>query len=637
MEVTEEIGQDTGDLAKSKTARKTKKTAPADPCLCCGDNCAKGQLAVKCVLCSLWAHKTCLKMPDGVYKQLDQQFKETGLAYWVCRPCQSFSQRVKHQFVESNKRHEETEKKVEVHNNRLNQQEKEIEEMKQAMRLMADKAEREAGQRDKRVYVEIREWATRRKNLILHGLREAPEEVRANRERMDWDMNACGDMFQAMGANTRRNDIRFCRRVGERGREPRPLVLGLTTEDMKEHVLAKARGLQGTSYDSVSVVPDLTKNQREQEADLKMDADERNKNLNEDDMKNNLRWIVVGRRGEKRLIKGVERDRENQGRRPGSSFYNNNQSVSSNVAGVEQPGAGAGGNSSSNSNGCGRGNSSNHTQPYGYNNHNSEGGNGNNNRYSRGNRFVPGPDGQDSNNGYRSTNGFGSNSGFGGGNEHGSNNGFGGGNGNRGNGFGYGGNGNGYGGNGNGYGSGSRAGLGNGHGNGLGNRGTNGGFAGNGNGHGNRNEFGSGTNSGGSNSTWYGNRGGSISDNSNGNQGANNNGNNIGYGNMLGSNGDRGGFGSNNRGGIGTNRGGACGFSYGNRLSMVDSNSRQQENCVEGAQDRLTENRMGQSSGESTDRERRSSKRDREGEDTAEEDQELEEDVMAPPSNKQRH
>ena len=296
---------------KKTTKQPPKKKTTAVPCLCCGENCGKSQPAVKCVLCELWAHKACLKMPDSQFKSLDQQFKETGLAYWVCRPCQSFSQRVKHQFVESDKRHEETEKRVEANVNKLNEHDREIQLMKEAMKAMAERMEQEQDKRDNMVVDEMQEWMVRRRNLIIHGLNEAPDHVRVNRERLEWDKNALGDLFQTVNAKTRKEDLRFCRRVGEKGIEPRPLIIGLYNDQDKEHLLSRARDLRGTRFENVSIVPDLTKKQRGKEERLKIEADGRNRNLTEEDRRNNLKWIVVGRRGEKRLIKGVERDRQN--------------------------------------------------------------------------------------------------------------------------------------------------------------------------------------------------------------------------------------------------------------------------------------------------------------------------------------
>jgi hypothetical protein len=63
-------------------------------------------------------------------------------------------------------------------------------------------------------------------------------------------------------------------------------------------------------------VPDLTKKQRAREARMKQEAEDRNKKLTAEERNRNEKWLVVGRRGEKRLIKGIERDVQLTGSRP---------------------------------------------------------------------------------------------------------------------------------------------------------------------------------------------------------------------------------------------------------------------------------------------------------------------------------
>ena len=52
----------------------------------------------------------------------------------------------------------------------------------------------------------------------------------------------------------------------------------------------------------------MTKSQRRGEQKLRDEADSRNALLTREDRDKNLKWIIVGKRGEKRLIKGTERD-----------------------------------------------------------------------------------------------------------------------------------------------------------------------------------------------------------------------------------------------------------------------------------------------------------------------------------------
>ena len=43
-----------------------------------------------------------------------------------------------------------------------------------------------------------------------------------------------------------REDLKICRRIGERGQEPRPLVVILRTEEAKRKILEAAKYLKGT-------------------------------------------------------------------------------------------------------------------------------------------------------------------------------------------------------------------------------------------------------------------------------------------------------------------------------------------------------------------------------------------------------
>jgi hypothetical protein len=68
-------------------------------------------------------------------------------------------------------------------------------------------------------------------------------------------------------------------------------------------------------YSDVNVLPDLKKRQRDEEAELKKEAERRNRSLTETDMSKNLHWVVVGARGERRLTKEkVDSERSYQAR-----------------------------------------------------------------------------------------------------------------------------------------------------------------------------------------------------------------------------------------------------------------------------------------------------------------------------------
>jgi hypothetical protein len=74
-------------------------------------------------------------------------------------------------------------------------------------------------------------------------------------------------------------------------------------ESDKLNLLRVAKNLEDTCFSDVNIAPDLTKKQRDEEAELKKEAERRNKSLSENDVSKNLHWVVVGPRGERRLTK----------------------------------------------------------------------------------------------------------------------------------------------------------------------------------------------------------------------------------------------------------------------------------------------------------------------------------------------
>ena len=107
---------------------------------------------------------------------------------------------------------------------------------------------------------------------------------------------------------TSREDIKFCRRVGERGgEEPRPMLVGFHRKEDRNELMEKAKELRHTDFKEVTIVPDMTPHQRKEETEMAKEAERRNETRTEEERSKNVEWMVVGRKGEKRLIKGVAR------------------------------------------------------------------------------------------------------------------------------------------------------------------------------------------------------------------------------------------------------------------------------------------------------------------------------------------
>ena len=93
------------------------------------------------------------------------------------------------------------------------------------------------------------------------------------------DENSCDNVMRAMNLNIcYKENATFSRRLGTGGRDSaRPLLVGLKKEDDKLSILGGAKKLNSTQFRNVSIVPDLTRQQREADGDLRKEADRRNR------------------------------------------------------------------------------------------------------------------------------------------------------------------------------------------------------------------------------------------------------------------------------------------------------------------------------------------------------------------------
>ena len=100
---------------------------------------------------------------------------------------------------------------------------------------------------------------------------------------------------------------RFVKRLGPRNEDsevPRPLLIGLKENQYCDSVLDKSHKLADKEepWSNVNIIRDLTKTQRKEEKEMRVDVEKKNNELNEDE-KGNWEWKVVGRRGERKVMK----------------------------------------------------------------------------------------------------------------------------------------------------------------------------------------------------------------------------------------------------------------------------------------------------------------------------------------------
>ena len=286
-------------------------------CVGCKKKFTKSDYCVICGMCNFWYHKTCAGISDDIYKCIETYYKENSHTFWNCMPCSTYAKGITTRMRELEGRIESVEKhqdeqdqeiktvnsKVDSTNKQVKKLEKKIEEAKSGANVLQ----------------ELRDRKARRLNVIFYGIGEATGDNPSIEERRTWDRQSCQNVFNALKLTNKANSLSFIRRIGEKGEKPRPLLVGMENMEDKDRLLANARYLRDTHLSRVGISPDLTPMELQEERDLAAEAERRNKDLNEEDRAKNMKWLVVGQKGEKRLLKGVERIQQgSQGPPPAS-------------------------------------------------------------------------------------------------------------------------------------------------------------------------------------------------------------------------------------------------------------------------------------------------------------------------------
>ncbi len=164
---------------------------------------------------------------------------------------------------------------------------------------------------------EMREREEKKLNIILHNVGEATRS--SWEEEKNWDVQSFNNIMQAISADISfESSAVFSRRLGSQAEgRCRPLLVGLNDENMKNTILKQAKRLAGTPFGKVSIAPDLTQRQREADEGLREEAASRNNSLTQQDRAKNLKWVVVGRKGMRKLVKKADNTAQTRGHQPG--------------------------------------------------------------------------------------------------------------------------------------------------------------------------------------------------------------------------------------------------------------------------------------------------------------------------------
>ena len=282
------------------------------PCLKCNQHVKRNDPAVLCNMCELWVHKDCAKIEDALFDHLVKQQKHEGRVYWACVACNKFASK----FYSGLRKIEERVSTVEAtlvdHQSAIDAVNEKVKVLEQkCIKANDDIAKVESGVQEnasESVFNEMRERETRCCNVIIHGLKEPDLTINDKDTRITEDMqiiqNLCNEIEVVLQAE---DDVKFARRLGVKPSnedDPRPLLMSLKSSDVRNKVLSNAKKLANKSaeWKKVSIAADLTKRQREEEKNMREDAKNRNAKRTTNEEKN-WEWKVVGRRGDRRLVK----------------------------------------------------------------------------------------------------------------------------------------------------------------------------------------------------------------------------------------------------------------------------------------------------------------------------------------------
>ena len=288
---------------RDKEREKERKST----CVGCKKKFTKSDYCVLCGMCNFWYHKTCAGMSEDVYKCVDQHFKDHGYTFWNCQPCASYAKGITARMRELEGRLEEVERCQDKQEDRMKEMDGRVKKVEGSVDKLASKIDNVAENSGGNVFQELRERHVRRYNVVFYGVGEAEGDRPTVEEKREWDAKSCQNVFDALNLRLKASSLRYLRRIGEKGDKPRPLLVGMRSTEDKELLLDNAKFLRDTHMSTVGISKDLTPQEIREEKEMEREAESRNKELSQEDRAKNLKWLVVGQKGEKRLIKTTEK------------------------------------------------------------------------------------------------------------------------------------------------------------------------------------------------------------------------------------------------------------------------------------------------------------------------------------------
>ena len=261
-------------------------------------------------MCELWIHQKCADISDLLFTELAKMAKAIGRINWTCKACSVSTEKLTRMYVAIDKKVTAMEKKIDQGEEERGIIKKSVEVIDAKVDKMKETAKTQTDNARKSVFSELRDRECRKSNVVIHQLPEAGEGVTNNIDRKKADEKCLEALFTALEAEIKTSDIKFMTRLGKKedqSNHTRPLLIGFFSAQHRTQLLNNAKKLAHLdAYAEIGIVPDLTKEQRDEEETLRNEAKQLNKDMDKEEALN-YEYRLVGLRGERKLIKAKKR------------------------------------------------------------------------------------------------------------------------------------------------------------------------------------------------------------------------------------------------------------------------------------------------------------------------------------------
>ena len=280
----------------------TKQRKKDFPCLKCEVHVKKNDSAIQCQLCDLWIHQKCADMSDALFKELVYQIENGGGAFWSCKSCRSATAKLNKKITEIYKKVEELETETKENKTEIQSVKADLADTNRKLDKLSVSNQDGAAASQDAVFRELKDREERKHNLLIHNLDEPGPEVKLGSERKEIDTSNLLKVMQTINMKINmEQDVKFVRRIGERRDSARPLLVGQNDPNIRGSILKNASKLANTQYAGISLAPDLTKRQRDEDEEVRKLCETRNEARSGDEL--GFVWKPLGPRGSRRPVK----------------------------------------------------------------------------------------------------------------------------------------------------------------------------------------------------------------------------------------------------------------------------------------------------------------------------------------------